>query len=73
VTRSVPPPRRRRPGRSRWHLLLLIPVLAPLGIPWVNRLEPTLFGLPFFFWVQFALVIFAGILTAAVAFATRAR
>ena len=36
-------------GASRWSLVLaLIPALAlTLGIPFANRLEPRVFGLPF--------------------------
>lgn len=38
-----------------WNLLLLVPFLM-LVVPWFNRIEPRLFGLPFFYWVQFAFV-----------------
>lgn len=40
---------------SPWNLLLLVPFLM-LVTPWINKLEPRLFGLPFFYWVQFACV-----------------
>jgi hypothetical protein len=36
-----------------WHLLLLVPFLA-LVTPWFNAVEPRLFGVPFFYWAQFA-------------------
>jgi hypothetical protein len=36
-----------------WHLLLLVPFLA-LVTPWFNSVEPRLFGVPFFYWAQFA-------------------
>jgi hypothetical protein len=36
-----------------WHLLLLVPFLA-LITPWFNAVEPRLFGMPFFYWSQFA-------------------
>ncbi|MGQ0575141.1 MAG: DUF3311 domain-containing protein [Pseudonocardia sp.] len=42
-------------GRGRfspWNLLLLVPLLM-LVTPWINSVEPQLFGLPFFYWVQF--------------------
>jgi hypothetical protein len=35
------------------HILLLIPFLALLWVPFYNSVEPTLFGFPFFYWYQF--------------------
>lgn len=40
---------------SPWNLLLLVPFLM-LITPWFNSVEPRLFGLPFFYWAQFAFV-----------------
>jgi Protein of unknown function (DUF3311) len=40
-----------------WNLLLLIPFVALLWVPFYNRLDPTLFGIPFFYWYQFLWVI----------------
>jgi hypothetical protein len=40
---------------SAWNLLLLVPFLM-LVTPWYNTDEPRLFGLPFFYWAQFAFV-----------------
>jgi predicted ferric reductase len=40
---------------SAWNLLLLVPFLM-LITPLYNSLEPRLFGLPLFYWVQFAFV-----------------
>ncbi|GAA1346171.1 DUF3311 domain-containing protein [Saccharothrix algeriensis] len=40
---------------SNWNLLLLVPLLM-LVTPWFNSDEPRLFGLPFFYWFQFAWV-----------------
>lgn len=31
-------------------VLLAIPCIAVLAVPFYNRLEPTLFGVPFFYW-----------------------
>src|SRR5215470_4669838 len=55
----------RTPGRSTstsagsgwWSLLLLIPFVALLWVPFYNRIEPALFGIPFFYWYQFVWVI----------------
>lgn len=44
--------RARRLDASRWHWLLLVPIVIPLIPGLYNRMEPTLFGLPFFFWSQ---------------------
>jgi hypothetical protein len=46
-------PTRDRPARG-WYLLLVVPIVLPLLTPLYNRLEPTLFGLPFFYWGQLA-------------------
>jgi Protein of unknown function (DUF3311) len=45
-------------GSSRlWNLLLLIPFIALLWVPFYNFLEPALWGIPFFYWYQFLWVI----------------
>jgi hypothetical protein len=36
--------------------LLLIPTVMPMLVPLYNRVEPTLFGLPFFYWYQLVCV-----------------
>jgi hypothetical protein len=53
VTEEVAP---RRSDRSPWNWLLLVAVVVPLLVPLYNRVEPTLFGWPFFYWVQLAFV-----------------
>ena len=40
---------------SAWNLFLLVPFLM-LVTPWFNSAEPHLFGMPFFYWAQFAFV-----------------
>jgi len=35
------------------NILLLIPFLALLWVPFYNSVEPTLYGFPFFYWYQF--------------------
>jgi hypothetical protein len=40
---------------SAWNLLLLLPFLM-LITPWINSVEPRLWGMPFFYWIQFAFV-----------------
>jgi hypothetical protein len=41
--------------RPIW-LLLLIPYVGLLWPPFYNRLEPDLFGFPFFYWYQLSFV-----------------
>ena len=51
---------------ARWILitLLLAPaVVIPLLVPIYARNDPELFGFPFFFWFQFALILLAVALT----------
>jgi hypothetical protein len=60
--RPRPHPPLARDG-SRWHWFLLVPIALPLLVPFYNRLDPRLFGLPFFYWCQLA---FAGLSTVVV-------
>ncbi len=55
----LPPQRSRQPGIrwNGWNLLLLVPLFLLLT-PLYNRVNPTLFGIPFFYWFQmFSLII----------------
>jgi hypothetical protein len=56
-TRSTRP----SPG---WYFLLLLPCFGMLAVPLYNRMEPSLAGVPFFYWYQFAWVPLAAGLTA---------
>ena len=38
------------------YILLLIPCIAALAVPFYNVIEPTLFGFPFFYWFNLLLV-----------------
>lgn len=60
----------RRAGWSWWYLLFLIQFIAVLWPPFYNKAEPSLIGLPFFYWYQLLWVILGAILTAIVHFAT---
>jgi hypothetical protein len=79
VVSKDPPPaesqRRRRPagGRSRWHWLLVVAVAIPLLTPLYNRVQPQLFGLPFFYWAQMAFIGLAACVTTVVYQATKRR
>jgi Protein of unknown function (DUF3311) len=43
----------------RWYWLLAIPTVLPLATPLYNRIDPRLFGVPFFYWCQLAFVVLA--------------
>jgi hypothetical protein len=54
-------------SRGLWILILVLlapAVVVPLVVPIYDRTDPELFGFPFFFWFQFALVLGAAVLTA---------
>ena len=58
MSESTTRPPDRQDGGLRfnaWNLFLLIPFLM-LVTPWYNSIEPQLFGMPFFYWSQFAWV-----------------
>ncbi len=47
-----------------WILFLLAPFVGALWVPFYNRVDPTLFGIPFFYWFQFVWIIVTAIITA---------
>ena len=53
-------------------LLLLIPMLV-LYVPFYNKIEPTLFGFPFFYWFQLGWIFASMIITAVVYYGTEPR
>jgi len=54
-----------------WQLLLVVPFVATLWVPFYNSLEPRVGGVPFFYAYQFAWIAISVVLTAIVYFATR--
>ena len=36
-----------------WNLLLLLPFVGLLWVPFYNSVEPSAWGIPFFYWYQF--------------------
>ncbi len=57
--------------RWRWYLLLVPPFVGTLWVPFYNSAEPTLGGIPFFYWYQVVWILAGAALTATVYFATR--
>jgi hypothetical protein len=56
--------------RSSWQLLLVLPFVGELWVPFYDRIEPKLGGVPFFYWYQFLWILVGAGLTAIVYFAT---
>ena len=69
-TRSAPNGPGARASRG-WYLLLLVPFIAILWVPFYASAEPSLFGIPYFYWYQFLWILISAVLTAIVYFATR--
>lgn len=60
-------------GRSRWHWLLLVPVVVPLLVFVYNDRTPYLFGFPRYYWMQLAFVLLGVVTTALVYKMTKRR
>ncbi|HZG96162.1 MAG TPA: DUF3311 domain-containing protein [Mycobacteriales bacterium] len=50
-------------AQRRWYLLLALPFLGLLWPPLYARAEPRLFGVPFFYWYQFAWIALSVLIT----------
>ena len=60
------PVRPRRSSSGLWVLivvLLIPPVVVPLWVPLYDKTDPTLWGFPFFYWFQFAMILMSAALT----------
>ena len=57
--------------RSRWHWLLLVPIVVPLCVFLYDGDEPRLFGFPRFYWMQLAFIALGVIATSVVYVKTR--
>lgn len=56
----------RGPSTGLWVLIivLLLPaVVLPLWVPLYDKTDPTLWGFPFFYWFQFAMILMSAVLT----------
>jgi len=54
-----------------WYWLLLVPCLAVVCVPSFNRLEPSWFDIPFFYWYQLLWIPLSAVVIAVVYIATR--
>jgi Na+-driven multidrug efflux pump len=52
-------------GRSSgaWYWAFLIPLALVVAVPFYNRVEPRLWGIPFFYWAQLLFVIIGALVT----------
>jgi hypothetical protein len=57
----------RRSDRSPWNWLLVVPIVVPLLVPLYNKVEPTMFGWPLFYWLQLVFVAL-GVLTTSIVY-----
>ncbi|GLX01697.1 DUF3311 domain-containing protein [Microtetraspora sp. NBRC 16547] len=62
-----------RSDRSPWNWLLLIPIAIPLIPALYNTVEPRLFGIPLFYWLQLAFILLGVTATTVVYRMTRSR
>ncbi len=51
--------------------LLIVPFIGTLWVPFYNRVDPELAGIPFFYWYQFLWIPIGAAITAYAYFATR--
>jgi Protein of unknown function (DUF3311) len=49
--------KRKRRGFRPLYLLLLLPYIAMLWVPFYNRIEPEIAGIPFFYWYQLVWIV----------------
>jgi Protein of unknown function (DUF3311) len=61
---------KKRSAWSWWYLLFVVQFAVALWPPLYNRIEPSLMGIPFFYWFQLLWVIVSAVFTAIVYFAT---
>jgi hypothetical protein len=59
--------------KSLWYLILVLPFIGTLFPAFYNRAEPSMFGLPFFYWYQGLWVLLTPLVMGIVVFATRER
>jgi Protein of unknown function (DUF3311) len=61
---SAPAGRRSSPGLWVVVAVLLLPaIVVPLWVPLYDKTDPTLWGFPFFYWFQFAMILMSAALT----------
>jgi hypothetical protein len=69
--RSRPEEEVGNPDWSPWVLLLIIPIVLPLVPAIYNRVDPELWGMPAFYWIQLVFVPMSAVCTGMVYLMTR--
>ncbi|HEY1991408.1 MAG TPA: DUF3311 domain-containing protein [Gammaproteobacteria bacterium] len=49
--------------RTVWYVILFIPFFVAIWVSLFNRIEPSFYGIPFFYWFQFILIVVAAAVT----------
>jgi hypothetical protein len=53
-----------RAHHAHWsRILLLLPFIAILWVPFYNSVDPMLFGIPFFYWYQLLWILLSAVVT----------
>lgn len=68
--RTMNGPLERRRAWNWWYVLFLVQFVAVLWPSFYNSSEPSLAGIPFFYWYQLIWVVISAVLTAVIYFAT---
>ena len=63
--------RQQRRSRRRWNWLLVLPLVLLIDPRLYARTTPVLWGFPFFYWYQFAVVVLTAAVTGLVYWKTR--
>ena len=62
------------PSRRRgWQWLLVVTMIAPLLTPFYDRMTPTFWGIPFFYWYQIGCAVFNSLVITFVYLITKGR
>jgi hypothetical protein len=61
-----------QPRNKNWLWLLVIPWIGAVAVPFYNKIEPELWGFPFFYWFQLVWVLVSAAITAVVYSKTKA-
>jgi len=66
------PSRTGQPRNKHWLWLLILPWIGVVWVPFYNKIEPVLWGFPFFYWYQLLWVLISAVITAFVYKKTKA-
>ncbi|SAK70792.1 hypothetical protein AWB82_04268 [Caballeronia glebae] len=61
-----------QPRNKHWLWLLILPWIGVVWVPFYNKIEPVLWGFPYFYWYQLLWVLISAVITAIVYKKTKA-